>query len=101
MLLLPITRLWLVSLNGCISAAYKLQRYGYHHVDKLHEVLVKTTKYSISQCQVNKIIACCNALDDYDKEPLQKTVAIQQVEKLIAFICGMQRQLSVKLWACN
>ena len=48
----------------------------------MHEVLVKTTKYSIPQCQINKIIACCNAVDDYDKEPLQKTVAIQQVEKL-------------------
>ena len=45
-------------------------------------MLVKTTKYTKSQCQVNKIIACCNALDDYDKEPLKNTAAIQQVEKL-------------------
>ena len=42
------------------------RRTSYHHLYKLHEALLKTTKHSLYH-----ILACCNALEDYDKKPLK------------------------------
>ena len=60
---------------GCFSYQEEAvdwdNRPGYHHVDKLCEALLKTTTHAIPQRQVDEILACCNALDDYDKKPIK------------------------------